>query len=56
LALFKKSGGYEKYWRFSKNQANLRNIGALQKIRRIYKYLRLAEKQANDRIINPRAW
>jgi hypothetical protein len=25
LALFKKSGGFEKYWRFSKNQADLEN-------------------------------
>jgi hypothetical protein len=35
LALFKKSGGFEKYWRSSKNQADLQNIGALQKIRLI---------------------
>jgi hypothetical protein len=52
LALFKKLGGFEKYWRFSENQANLQNIGAFQnihadlrnigafkKIRRIYKML-----------------
>jgi hypothetical protein len=63
LALFKKSGGFEKYCRFSKNQANLRNIGAFKKIRRIYKILALyrksggfekywclAEKQADDGI------
>jgi hypothetical protein len=31
LALFKKSGGFEKYWRFAENQADLQNIGALQK-------------------------
>jgi hypothetical protein len=35
LALFEKSGGFEKYWRFYKNQANLKNIGAFQKIRQI---------------------
>jgi hypothetical protein len=35
LALLRKSGGFEKYWRFSENQADLRNIGALQKIKRI---------------------
>jgi hypothetical protein len=64
LALFKKSGGFEKYWRFSKNQADLKNIGAFQKIRLIWKILALyrksggftkywclAEKQADDRIL-----
>jgi hypothetical protein len=44
LALFKKSGGFAKSWRFSKNQADLRNLGALQKIRRIYKILALYRK------------
>jgi hypothetical protein len=44
LALFKKSGGFEKYWRFSENQADLRNIGAFQKIRRIWKILALFRK------------
>ncbi len=39
MVLFKKSGGFEKYWRFSKNQADLQNIGALQK------------KLADDRIL-----
>jgi hypothetical protein len=33
LALFKKSGGFEKYWRFYKNQADLQNVGASQKNR-----------------------
>jgi hypothetical protein len=33
LALFKKSGGFTKYWRFTKNQADLRNTGASQKNR-----------------------
>jgi hypothetical protein len=64
LALFKKSGGFEKYWRFSENQADLENISAFQKIRRIYKILapyrktggftkcwRLSEKQADGRIL-----
>jgi hypothetical protein len=64
LALSEKLGGFEKYWRFSENQADLRNIGAFQKIRRIYKILALfrksggftkywclAEKQADDRIL-----
>ncbi len=35
LALYRNSGGFEKYWCFSENQADLQNIGALQKIRRI---------------------
>jgi hypothetical protein len=35
LALLKKSGGFEKYSRFSENQADLQNIGAFQKIKRI---------------------
>ncbi len=47
LALFQKSGGFTKswrfsknqadlkYWRFSENQADLKNIGAFQKTRRI---------------------
>jgi hypothetical protein len=35
LALFRKSGRFEKYWRFSENQADLKNIGAFTKIRRI---------------------
>ncbi len=51
MALFKKSGGFEKYWRFSENQADLKNwhfsenqadlqnIGAWQKNRRIYEIL-----------------
>jgi hypothetical protein len=34
LALLQKSGGFEKYWRFSENQADLQNVGALQKNRR----------------------
>ncbi len=64
LALFKKSGGFEKYWRFSENQADLENIGAFTKIRRIGKILALlqksggfgkcwrhAEKQADGRIL-----
>jgi hypothetical protein len=39
LALFRKSGVFEKYWRFSKNQADLQYHGALQK------------NQAEDRIL-----
>jgi hypothetical protein len=31
LALFKKSGGLEKSWRFTENQADLQNLGALEK-------------------------
>ncbi len=63
MALFVKSGGFEKCWRFPENQADLQNIGAFQKIRRIYKilalfrisggftkYWLLAEKQADNRI------
>jgi hypothetical protein len=34
FALFRKLGGFEKYWRFPENQADLQNIGALQKNRR----------------------
>jgi hypothetical protein len=37
LALFKKSVGFTKSWRFSKNQADLQNLGAFPKIRRIFK-------------------
>jgi hypothetical protein len=64
LALFEKSGGFEKYWRFPENQADLRNNGVSQKIRRIWKilallrksggfkkYWRFTEKQADDRIL-----
>jgi hypothetical protein len=64
LALFKKSGGFTESLRFSKNQADLRNLGALQKIRWIYRILALfkksggftkswhfTEKQADDRIL-----
>jgi hypothetical protein len=51
LALLKKSGGFGKYWRFYKNQADLENIGAFQKNRRIYKMLAPCRKQANDRIL-----
>jgi hypothetical protein len=42
--LFEKSGGFEKYWGFSKNQADLKNIGAFQKNRQIYKILALSRK------------
>jgi hypothetical protein len=51
LALFNKSGRFEKYWRFSENQADLKNIGAFQKIRRIYKILAPCRKQADNRIL-----
>jgi hypothetical protein len=34
LALFIKPGGFEKYWRFYKNQADLQNVGVSQKNRR----------------------
>jgi hypothetical protein len=44
LALFEKSGGFEKYWRFYKEQADLENIGAFQKNRRIWKILALSRK------------
>jgi hypothetical protein len=40
LALFRKSGGFEKSWRFYKNQADLQNLGAFQKIRRTIESLR----------------
>jgi hypothetical protein len=64
LALFEKSGGFEKSWRFSENQTDLRNLGAFQKIWRIWeilalsrksggftKYWRFTEKQTDDRIL-----
>jgi hypothetical protein len=44
LALCEKSGGFEKYWHFSENQADLKNIGAFTKIRRIWKILALFKK------------
>jgi hypothetical protein len=51
LTLIKKSGGFEKSWRFYKNQADLRNLGALQKIRRFTKYWHFTDKQADERIL-----
>ena len=48
MALLKKSGGFEKYWRFSKNQADLRNIVAFQEISGGFeKYWRFTENQAD---------
>ncbi len=44
LALFRKSGGFENYWCFSKNQADLENIGAFQKVGRVWKMLALSRK------------
>jgi hypothetical protein len=44
LALFEKSGGFVKYWRFYKNQADLRNTGAFTKIRQIWEILALLQK------------
>jgi hypothetical protein len=41
LALFRKSGGFEKYWGFSENQADLQKIVALQKNRRTIESLRV---------------
>jgi hypothetical protein len=35
FALFRKSGRFGKYWRFPEKQADLKNIGAFQKNRRI---------------------
>jgi hypothetical protein len=40
LALLKKSGGFEKSWRFTENQADLQNPGALQKNRQTIESLR----------------
>jgi hypothetical protein len=64
LGLNTKSGGFTESLHFSKNQADLRNLGALQKIRRIYRILALFKKsgrfekswrftknQADDRIL-----
>jgi hypothetical protein len=42
--MFKQSGGFEKSWRFTENQADLRNLGALQKFRRIWETLALYRK------------
>jgi hypothetical protein len=42
---------FTKFLRFLKNQADLRNIGAFQKIRRIYKILALYRNQADLRNI-----
>jgi hypothetical protein len=39
-----KSGGFKKFLLFVKNQADLRNPCALQKIRRIYRILALYKK------------
>jgi hypothetical protein len=59
-----KSGGFKKFLPFSKNQADLQNLGAFQKIRRIWEILallqklgrftkswRFSENQAEDRIL-----
>jgi hypothetical protein len=46
-----KSSEFTKSLRFSNNQADLRNIGAFQKIRRIYKIMAPCRKQADDRIL-----
>jgi hypothetical protein len=59
-----KSGGFTEFLRFTKNQADLQNPCALQKIRRIYRILalykksggfteslRFTENQADDRIL-----
>jgi hypothetical protein len=60
LALLKKSGGFEKYWRFSENQADLQNIGALQKNRqmieswRALKSPRLVKNQPDWKILAAR--
>jgi hypothetical protein len=45
------TGGYGKYWRFYKKQADLKNIGAFQKNQRSYKMLAPCRKQADDRIL-----
>jgi ribosomal protein L29 len=41
---FKKSGGFTESLHFSKNQADLRNPCAFQKIRRIYRILAFFKK------------
>jgi hypothetical protein len=51
LALLQKSGGFEESWRFTENQADFQNIGALQKNRQTIeslqalKSLRLVKNQ-----------
>jgi hypothetical protein len=44
LGALQKPGGFEKSWRFYKNQTDFRNLGALQKDKRIYKILALYRK------------
>ncbi len=52
MALLQKSGGFDKYWRFYKNQADLRNIGPFKKKTGGFtKCWRHAEKQMDDRIL-----
>jgi hypothetical protein len=51
LGLSRKTGGFGKYWRFYKNQADLKNIAAFQKNRQIYKMLAPCRKLADDRIL-----
>jgi hypothetical protein len=43
----RKSGGFTESLRFAKNQADLQNPCALQKIRRIYRILALYKNQAD---------
>jgi hypothetical protein len=44
LALLKKSGGFEKYWRLTERKADLENNGASQEKGGLGKYWRLTEK------------
>jgi hypothetical protein len=54
LALLQKSSGFEKSWRFPENQADLQNIGALQKNRRTTESLRALK---SPRLVkNQRDW
>ncbi len=54
MALYRKSGEFTESLRFSKNQADLRNLGALQKIRRTIESLRALK---SPRLVkNQRDW
>jgi hypothetical protein len=51
MRISKKSGGFTKSWSFSKNQADLQNLGAFPKMRRIYKILALFQKSGRFKIL-----
>jgi hypothetical protein len=54
LALLQKSGGFEKYWGFPEKQADLQNVGAMQKNRRTIESWRALKSPRLEK--NQRDW